>query len=182
MARKEPNILITGTPGTGKTTLMKSLMETESLKELKLKFIIISEYLKEHELYLDYDPEYDCHVMDEDRLIQKLKPDLKDSRGGYVLDYHSGDLFPSKYLDGVFVLRCDNKILYDRLDERGYRGKKMEDNMTCEIMRVILDEAIESYGDQKVIQLDSNSKDDLKKNVQIIQEYIIQFIQNNCDD
>lgn len=38
--------------------------------------------------------------------------------GGYVVEYHSCDFFPERWFDAVFVLRTDNTLLYNRLEQR----------------------------------------------------------------
>ena len=40
------------------------------------------------------------------------------SNGGNVVEYHGCDFFPKRWFDAVFVLRTDNTILYDRLEQR----------------------------------------------------------------
>ena len=40
------------------------------------------------------------------------------SSGGNIVDYHGCEFFPERWFDIVFVLRTDNTILYDRLQER----------------------------------------------------------------
>ena len=40
--------------------------------------------------------------------------------------------------DVVVCLRTDNTVLYDRLQARGYAQNKITENVTCEIMQVIL--------------------------------------------
>ena len=59
----------------------------------------------------------------------------------------SCDFFPERWFDLVLVLTCDNTALYDRLVERGYAAKKLEENVQCEIMQVVLQEAKESYAE-----------------------------------
>jgi Predicted nucleotide kinase (related to CMP and AMP kinases) len=44
---------------------------------------------------------------------------------------------------------------------RGYKGKKLEDNVQCEIFQVLLEEARESYKQEIVYELPSNSPQDL---------------------
>lgn len=48
-------------------------------------------------------------------------------------------------IDLVCVVRCDNKLLYDRLKARGYGAQKLEENMDCEIMEVLSQEARDAY-------------------------------------
>lgn len=50
-----------------------------------------------------------------------------------------------RWFDLVIVLTTDNTILYERLEKRGYEPKKISENVQCEIMAVIVEEARESY-------------------------------------
>ena len=50
-----------------------------------------------------------------------------------------------RWFDLVIVLTTDNTILYERLEKRGYDQKKISENVQCEIMAVIVEEARESY-------------------------------------
>jgi adenylate kinase len=54
---------------------------------------------------------------------------------------------------------------------RGYTGRKLEDNMECEIMQVILEEARDSYEHSKVIALQSNTVEDMEQNVESISHW-----------
>ena len=61
--RSRPNILITGTPGTGKT-----VTGSELAKRTGLTHINIGDLAKENNLYEGWDADYDCHVLDEDKV------------------------------------------------------------------------------------------------------------------
>jgi adenylate kinase len=61
---------------------------------------------------------------------------------------------------------------------RGYTGKKLEDNVQCEIFQTILDEAKESYPPQIVFELQSNNPDDMENNIEKITQWIDQYKQN----
>ena len=50
-----------------------------------------------------------------------------------------------RWFDLVVVLMTDNTVLYERLEKRGYEEKKISENVQCEIMQVIAEEARESY-------------------------------------
>lgn len=39
-------------------------------------------------------------------------------KGGNIVDYHGSEFFPERWFDGVFVIRTNNTILYDRLVAR----------------------------------------------------------------
>ena len=55
---------------------------------------------------------------------------------------------------------------------RGYSGKKLSDNIECEIFQTILEEARESFSDSIVHELPSNLPEDLEHNVETISQYV----------
>lgn len=61
---------------------------------------------------------------------------------------------------------------------RGYSGKKLEDNIQCEIFGTILEEAIDSYKKDSVFELSSNNADEMDENVEQIVQWIEQWKQN----
>lgn len=172
-ARGIPNILITGTPGTGKTTLLNNVME-DSLVQDKMQSVVVGELVKQKGLVSEYDPEYGSHILDEDALLQQLEPLARDPHKGLILEYHSSDLFPSEWIDAVFVLRTDNTILYDRLVSRGYEGKKLQDNIECEIFQTILEESRDAF--DNVIELRSDSREDMDSNCIKIRDFVYNFL------
>jgi len=58
---------------------------------------------------------------------------------------------------------------------RGYSEKKLAENMEAEIMQVLLDEARESYKEEIVIELSSDSLEALEANVGRIVQWIAAF-------
>jgi adenylate kinase len=162
-----PNILITGTPGTGKT-------QTSSLVSSKtgLKHVNVSELVKSMGFYESRDEEFDTYILDEERLCDYLEPIMEE--GGVVLDFHSLDFFPERWFQLILVLRADTQILFDRLTERGYSDKKRSENIECEIMQVVLEEAMESYDESIVHELPSNRIEDLESNV----ERVVTWLKN----
>ena len=60
-----PVIIITGTPGTGKSTLAQ-LLASES--PIPLTHINVGEWIKEKELYEAYDTEWQSYCVDEDKV------------------------------------------------------------------------------------------------------------------
>lgn len=170
--REAPNILITGTPGVGKSTLCKSLTELTGLQWLE-----ISKIAKEYNCIEEYDEIYQCPVLDEDKLLDGLEEVM--SKGGNIVDYFSCDFFPERWFDIVFILRTDNTRLYDRLTARGYSGKKLEDNVQCEIFQTILEEAKSSYKQEIVHELSSQTESDLQDNINRICLWLQQWFQEN---
>lgn len=159
------SILITGTPGTGKTTLAKELS-----KALSIPHIEVSKYIKTHKFYQEYNADYDTLILDdenEDKLLDNLEQELKKP---HVIDFHTSELFPKRWFDIVVVLRVKTDVLFDRLVQRGYEERKVQENVECEIMNVCLDEALECYDD--VLVLDNNTEAEKRTNLQIIEERV----------
>ena len=94
--------------------------------------------------------------------------------GGCIVDHHGSDLFPERWFDLVVVLQCDNTVLYDRLEKRGYTVKKIQENVECEIMQVTLEEALDSYKEEIVKPLQSNTPGDQETNIQMLVDWIKQ--------
>lgn len=153
-----PNILITGTPGTGKSTLSAEVSTT-----LGLRHIDLGDFAKERHLLAGHDDNLDCDYLHEDAVLDALEPIMAD--GGVVLDHHSSDWFPERWIQMAVVLRATTEALYDRLQERRYAPRKLEQNMQAEIMQVCRDEAEESYPNARFIELDSSGEEQLASNL-----------------
>ncbi|XP_045216195.2 adenylate kinase isoenzyme 6-like [Mercenaria mercenaria] len=160
-----PNILITGTPGTGKSTLGAELAQRTGLQ-----YVNVGELAKQEHFYEGYDDVYQCPILNEDQVIDELEDQMRG--GGNIIDYHGCEFFPERWFDIVFVLRTDNTVLYNRLEQRGYAGKKLDDNIQCEIFQTILDEARNSYKAEIVHELPSNTPDELEDNLDKIAAWL----------
>ena len=163
MTTSQPNILITGTPGCGKTHLAKQIVS--SLKALK--YVNISDIVKEKQFYQEFDKERDCFVIDEDKVGDYLEQEMDiEGAGGLVVETHSlVDYFPERWFDLVICLQTNNSILFDRLKQRKYSDTKIQENIQCEIMQVIAQEAKESYPQEIVQLLPSNTEQDSSTNL-----------------
>lgn len=64
MSRALPNIIITGTPGTGKTTHCEMLAEQCP----ELKHLSVNQIVKERECHEGWDEEYQSWIVDEDKV------------------------------------------------------------------------------------------------------------------
>lgn len=64
------------------------------------------------------------------------------------------------------------KYLYAIELTRGYMGRKLQNNMECEIFQVLLEEANESYAQEIVRALPSNTIEDMSNNVEILSDWI----------
>lgn len=52
----------------------------------------------------------------EDQVVDELEPLVE--AGGLILDWHTCDAFPERWIDLVVVLQCNHTQLWDRLEAR----------------------------------------------------------------
>ncbi|EDW02519.1 adenylate kinase isoenzyme 6 homolog [Drosophila grimshawi] len=160
----KPNILITGTPGVGKSYLCDRLAE-----QLKFTWLDCSKIAKELNFIEEYDKEYDCPILDEDKLMDHLEPLM--ANGGNIVEYHGCDFFPERWFQAVFVVSCANDTLYDRLKERNYNEKKLSSNIECEIFGTILEEARDSYKSDIIYEISGDTKADAEKSLNTVKNW-----------
>mmetsp|Transcript_35707 Transcript_35707/g.83032 ORF Transcript_35707/g.83032 Transcript_35707/m.83032 type:complete len:177 (-) Transcript_35707:3189-3719(-) len=173
--RTLPNILVTGTPGVGKSSTASLIAEKTGLK-----YICVGDIVKENACHEGMDTEYDSLILDEDKLVDVLEP-MVGAEGGCIIDFHSCDFFPERWFDLVIVLRARTEVLYDRLLARGYSEKKRTENIECEIMMVVLEEAKDGYDEEIVQELQSNTIEEMNSNVERVKQWAEQWKIDNCN-
>jgi adenylate kinase len=156
-------LVFSGTPGTGKTTLSKELA-----KKNKWKYIDVNKIIDKFDLIEKYDMDRDTFVVNEKKLGKVLVEIIKKEKN-LVIDSHMAHYIPKKYVDMVFVTKCDLRMLKKRLTFRKYKAKKIRENMDAEIFDICLNESIELG--HKVVVLDT-TRDSLKKLMKLVEDAI----------
>ncbi len=133
-------IALTGTPGTGKTTVSRLL---------PFRVIDINALVKSG-LNLGEDQERGCLNADMDALARHLEELDIDSI--CILEGH----FSHHFADWSIVLRLEPAQLRFRLESRGYSSKKIQENLEAEALDVILVEAVEMC--DRVDEIDTTDK------------------------
>ncbi|KAL9653746.1 hypothetical protein ABK040_008634 [Willaertia magna] len=176
--RRYPNILLTGTPGTGKTTIGEAVVKTlQETLNIEFIYLNVSEIAKQEQFVEEFDEERNTYVLDEDKLLDWMEEQLGNLEKGFIVDYHSSELFPERWFDCVIVLRTENNILFQRLEKRNYSEQKIKDNVECEIFQVCLDEALNSYKHEIITERVNNTVMDLDQNVQFIVGLVQNYLQ-----
>lgn len=147
-------IVVTGTPGVGKTTISQKLATN-----LDARYIGITELVKEKNMVTSIDETRETLIADTKKVSQQLQEILAKTEGTIIIDGHYAvDVVPKKEVDTVFVLRRDPRELKDTLTKRGYNEKKLWENISAEILDVCLLDAIYACGANKVCEIDVTDK------------------------
>ena len=172
VGQKLINIVVTGTPGVGKTSfsaLLADRLNDYLLQNQQSTYHFtcynLGKLINEKHLYKDWNKEFDVPEFDEDMVCDELEPSVNE--GGVIIDFHSPGFLPEEWVDLVVLLRCNNTILYDRLKARGYVEKKITENIDCEIMEVTADVM---YGEIRVDDGRRISSDQRKKIYALIKD------------
>lgn len=145
-------IIITGTPGTGKTSLAKELASLT-----KYKHIDVNKLITERRLKTGYDSRRKVRIIDVAYLSNFLiKNYIKKPHKGLIIESHLAHNIPSTYAGLCLVTATDLKPLYKRLEKRGYSEEKIRENLDAEIFRVCENEAMEL--NHKLVIVDTTKK------------------------
>jgi len=139
---------VTGTPGTGKTTVSRMLGRELGLPVVSLDDMVIGEGLVK-----GFDERRGSHIADVDR-VTEAAPRLVNVDGVYeglsIIYIEDPSIF-----DKVVVLRCSPYVLEGRLRSKGFPEEKVRENVEAEILDIVYSEALRIYGD-RVLQVDNS--------------------------
>ncbi|WP_221290676.1 adenylate kinase family protein [Stygiolobus caldivivus] len=141
-------IVVSGTPGVGKSTVANALA-----KKLNIKLIHLSSFLIQNKAYSEFDEKRETYIIDEEKtelLVNQLLLKEKD----LVIE----TIYPALVTraDKVIVLRRNPLILYEELKKRGWNELKVAENVEAEILGIVSREASESFS--KVCEIDTSNK------------------------
>jgi adenylate kinase len=147
-------IVVTGTPGTGKTAFSRALA-----KSIGAGYVNLTQYVSKHKLYSAIDRKRRTKIVNVVRTRTSLGKALAGERGAFVVDSHIPEgIIPKAMVRRVFVLRCHPKVLEARLKAKKWNPNKIRENVLAEIVDSCLTSAVRYYGWRKVIQLDTSSR------------------------
>jgi adenylate kinase len=130
---------ITGTPGTGKSSLSG---------ELNRRGHTVIHVVDTIEPYIiSRDDERDTIMVDEERWAREFPP-VDGIVEGHLAHYLSCDC--------VVILRCRPDILASRLKERGYSEEKITENVEAEALDAILQETVGAFPASKIHEIDTS--------------------------
>ena len=159
-------IVITGTPGTGKTLVSRKLAS-----KLKFHYIDVNKFIDKKKLSEGFDKKRKSRIIDVNKLghalIKEIRAVEKQNRRekGIIIDSHLSHYLPGHHVDLCIVMKCDIKELSKRLKKKKFHRKKIEENLQAEIFDICHEEAKQLH--QKILVIDTtkgfNIKDLAKK-------------------
>ena len=148
-------ILITGTPAVGKTTIASLLAS-----KLDATHINLTELVKREKLISGIDKKRETLIADTDKVSRRVQRIIEASKRDIIFDGHySVDVIPTEEINVVFVLRRSPDELKKEMEERGFREKKLQENLAAEILDICLWEAVSACGHGKVCEIDVTGRE-----------------------
>ena len=154
MKRFRRVILVTGTPGVGKTSIARSLAS-----KLDAVYVSLAELVRRERLISGVDKARGTLIADTDRVSKQMQKVIKGSERDVIVDGHYAvDVVPPKDVHLVFVLRRDPIELKGVMENRGFGERKLWENLAAEILDVCLWDAVSVCGSDKVCEIDVSGK------------------------
>jgi adenylate kinase len=146
-------IILTGTPGTGKTSVSKILAD-----KLSIPLVAVNDLVDQKHLYTGYNKDMGYKEVDLDDLSNELKLVIEESENnGLIIEGHLSHYFKNdEMIDFVVVLRARPDILTKRLKTRNWSDSKIRENVEAEALDICTFEAVENYN-KKVNELDTTN-------------------------
>lgn len=146
-------VALTGTPGTGKTSVSNHIEGFE--------VVHLTEYMKEKDIG---EQRIELEVRPE-KLREVISEDFSDEKN-VIFEGHLAHHLDTDY---CIVLRCNPEELKERLKDRGYRPQKIHENIESETIDIILQEAVQSQDNVMEIDTTGNS---VEKSAEEVEEAI----------
>ena len=129
---------LTGTPGTGKTSISKNLNK---------EIIHLSDLYPNSSEGRNQNGEW---IIDLDKLNKLTQEKLRDDT---IIEGHLSHFIDN--IDQIIVLRCDPRELRKRMEMRDYNIEKIEENLEAEAIGLIYSQALEINNGIDVFQHDT---------------------------
>jgi adenylate kinase len=157
-------IALTGTPGTGKTSIAEVL--------IKNGFIVIdlNKIACDKNFLIGKDSKRDSNIVDIEKLNKYVLGNYS-SKEIIILEGHLSHLLNT--VDKIIILRCHPKLLKKNLLKKGWTKEKISENLEAEILDVILCESVELHKEENIFEINVSNK-----KIQETADLIIDLIKN----
>ncbi|MCX8204553.1 MAG: AAA family ATPase [Candidatus Nezhaarchaeota archaeon] len=145
----EKLVIITGTPGTGKTTIAAKLASILPANHIDLPF-----FVEKEGLWLGRDEKRGVKIVDLPKVRRRLRTLAKRSPLKLVVSSHIPDVAFRGDVDVAIVLRLHPCELKRRLEALNWPFPKVRENVIAEVLAVCLKDALSYYGEEAVFEVD----------------------------
>jgi adenylate kinase len=142
-------ISLTGTPGTGKTSV------AAILKSKGFEVIDLNKEANDNSLFAGKDEIRDSYIVDIEKLNKYIFEKFRDEDLIFI-EGHLSHLL--KNADKVIILRCHPKALKKNLSKKGWKKEKIKENIEAEILDVILCETYEIHKEDDIFEINTSDK------------------------
>jgi adenylate kinase len=142
-------IAITGTPGTGKTSISKLLIDR------RFEVIDLNKVAREKNFLIGKDEDRDSFIVDIVKFNKYVKKNYSQKKIIFI-EGHLSHLLKS--VDKVIVLRCHPNQLKKNLTKKGWNEKKIKENLEAEMLDIILCETVEIHSKKDIFEIDTTGK------------------------
>jgi len=119
----------------------------------------LAEIVKREKLTSGYDELRQTLIVDTNKLAKRVEQIIKQQKDNVVIDGHyASAAIPKAQVTRVFVLRRHPQQLKEQMERRGFKGTKLWENLTAEILDVCLYDAIMNVSIEKVCEIDTTNK------------------------
>ncbi|MFX1308360.1 MAG: adenylate kinase family protein [Promethearchaeota archaeon] len=170
------NIIISGTPGCGKTSVATEISNMVKAKVLSLNDLAISDNFS-----FEYDKERKTYIVDFKIFLPYILEKIKEIRQTnpppfLIIESHFSDIIPENFIDFVFILRCHPDELFKRLEKKNYSSKKILENIQAEILGNCINHFIQKETKVPLFEIDTTNL-----SIESIAKIIINIVVENKD-
>jgi len=157
-------ISLTGTPGTGKTSVARVL------KSKGFEVIDLNKEANENNFLLGKDHIRDSYIVDIEKFNKYIYKKYRDEEIIFI-EGHLSHLLIN--VDKIIILRCHPNILKKNLIKKGWKIEKIKENLEAEILDVILCETFEIHKENDIFEINTSNK-----TIEEISNIIIELTKN----
>ena len=142
-------VAITGTPGTGKTSISKIIQKDG------FEVVDFNKVACENNFLIGKDKKRDSNIVD----IKRFDDYIKKNYSGKEIVFIEGHLSHLlKCVNKIILLRCHPNKLRENLSKKGWKETKIKENIEAEILDIILCEVVEKYPEENIFEIDTTYK------------------------
>jgi len=141
---------ITGTPGTGKTSVSNHLR--------KKGYVVfeLNKIAEDQKFFCGIDEKRDTKLVDVEKLNNFLLTNYKGNKDIIFFEGHISHLLSA--MDKIIILRCKPDILIKRLQQKNWSENKISENLEAETLDVILSESAQRFDEKHLFEINTTDK------------------------